>query len=517
MNKKTVSGIVLTLLLIGMLPLAFNIQPVRSEPKTWTVDDDGLADFSSIQDAINSPLVVDGDIIYVHNGTYYENVVVDKTVALLGENESTTVIVGVEHSPVWESVISVRADDVKIANLAVMNGGHGIYLGARRSIVTDCVAYENNFGLTISSSSENYLRRNLLFNNSHNLLVLGFWSISDFIHDIDSSNYVNGKPVYYLINEQNLSINPATFPNIGYLGVVNSSNVQITNLSLSRNGDGLLVAFSPNTLVENVEATYNLRGISLVCSPGIIVKNCNSSYNNLGMVVYYSENVNIKENNISHNGEGIFLLGSNHNQIHHNNFIENYRYCQARTELSYHCDWDDGYPSGGNYWSDYNGTDLYSGIYQNETGYDWIGDTPYIIGENYQDNYPLIDPYVPEKQETRMAYRTLLGRYNELLSDMEALNSTLFTLLGNITDLQEKYGSLLTTVNDLQKQINSLNSTLQEQIHSLNSTLISGQEAVLNELVNTRNLLYVFITATITSILIATTVYFALRKPKTKP
>jgi len=55
--------------------------------------------------------------------------------------------------------------------------------------------------------------------------------------------------------------------------------------------------------------------------------------------------------------------------------------------------WDDGYPSGGNYWSDYNGTDLFSGSYQNETGSDGIGDTPYVIDENNQDNYPLIAPF----------------------------------------------------------------------------------------------------------------------------
>jgi len=38
--------------------------------------------------------------------------------------------------------------------------------------------------------------------------------------------------------------------------------------------------------------------------------------------------------------------------------------------------WDNGYPSGGYYWSDYNGTDSYSGPYQDLTGSDGIGDTP---------------------------------------------------------------------------------------------------------------------------------------------
>jgi len=55
--------------------------------------------------------------------------------------------------------------------------------------------------------------------------------------------------------------------------------------------------------------------------------------------------------------------------------------------------WDNGYSSGGNYWSDYNGTDLYSGPYQNVTGSDGIGDTPYVMNANNLDNYPLISTY----------------------------------------------------------------------------------------------------------------------------
>jgi len=59
--------------------------------------------------------------------------------------------------------------------------------------------------------------------------------------------------------------------------------------------------------------------------------------------------------------------------------------------------WDNGYPSGGNYWCDYAGGDLYSGPYQNESGSDGIGDTPYIMDASNMDRYPLIYPfgYVP--------------------------------------------------------------------------------------------------------------------------
>jgi hypothetical protein len=54
--------------------------------------------------------------------------------------------------------------------------------------------------------------------------------------------------------------------------------------------------------------------------------------------------------------------------------------------------WDNGYPSGGNYWSNYHGADLYSGPNQNLPGSDGIGDTPYVIGSN-TDHYPLMKPW----------------------------------------------------------------------------------------------------------------------------
>ena len=57
--------------------------------------------------------------------------------------------------------------------------------------------------------------------------------------------------------------------------------------------------------------------------------------------------------------------------------------------------WDDGYPSGGNYWSDCTDVDLYSGPYQNEAGSDGIWDHPYVIDADNQDRYPLVNPWTP--------------------------------------------------------------------------------------------------------------------------
>ena len=95
-------------------------------------------------------------------------------------------------------------------------------------------------------------------------------------------------------------------------------------------------------------------------------------------------------------GPSIYLDDSSDNKFFHNQF---YVYEARQVEVIGRSKnvWDDGYPSGGNYWSDHNPPDTYSGPYQNETGSDKIGDMPHIIDENNIDRYPLIYPfgYVP--------------------------------------------------------------------------------------------------------------------------
>lgn len=86
---------------------------------------------------------------------------------------------------------------------------------------------------------------------------------------------------------------------------------------------------------------------------------------------------------------GIYIVMSSDNKIYHNNFINN---AEQVVWLGDENTWDDGYPSGGNYWDDYYGADSYSGPYQNETGGDYIWDTPYVIGGNATDRYPLVNP-----------------------------------------------------------------------------------------------------------------------------
>jgi parallel beta-helix repeat protein len=110
--------------------------------KTITVDDDGGADYTKIQDAIDN--ASDGDTIYVYSGTYYESLQIDKTVTLTGEDKNNTVIDGGNSG----NVVDVTADSVNINGFTVRNGDvwdAGIYVyDSHDSCIFDCIISSNN-------------------------------------------------------------------------------------------------------------------------------------------------------------------------------------------------------------------------------------------------------------------------------------------------------------------------------------------------------------------------------------
>jgi parallel beta-helix repeat protein len=117
----------------------------------------------------------------------------------------------------------------------------------------------------------------------------------------------------------------------------------------------------------------------------------NSLYSNyLGIWLTGSGYNNITENNFFNNIYSL-SLGSSGNRIYHNNFINS----TNKPFDSNDNQWDDGYPSGGNFWSDYIGEDRFSGLGQNIPGNDGIGDTNYSIDSDSVDNFPLMSSIGP--------------------------------------------------------------------------------------------------------------------------
>lgn len=170
------------------------------------------------------------------------------------------------------------------------------------------------------------------------------------------------------------------------------SNVTIKNMKIKACFFGFYLYESlHNNIIGNI-ITDNVWGIFLtLCSNNNISANSIIANNDYGIELSCSSNNSIVGNKISTPRRcGIGLYPPSNNSLYHNNFLSSHSQIFTYDTLSV---WDNGYPSGGNYWTDYDGADLYSGPFQNETGCDGIGDSPYIINENNQDNYPLMKPY----------------------------------------------------------------------------------------------------------------------------
>lgn len=314
---KSVSGIMLVFLLLGTLTLTFNIHQVKAQQQTWTVDDDGGADFMRIQDAINA--ASSGDTIFVYNGTYYEHITLNKSLMLVGEDKRTTIIDGSLNG----TAITVVADNVKISEFTIQNG------------------YE---GINIQLSDGNTI--------SHNNITL-----SEFEGLVLEDSKGN------IVNDNIVSFN-------GWDGVYmyNTSAVALFNNVITfNNSSGVFMEASYNNTMEySLLGNNTFFGIRLDDSNEISIVGNIVSWNELAGISFFN------------------LTGSN---FCSNNFLNNTE--QVRSDDSPNA-WDNGVE--GNYWGNYNGTDFYSGLSKNETGSDGIGDSPYFIDVNNQDNYPLIGP-----------------------------------------------------------------------------------------------------------------------------
>jgi parallel beta-helix repeat protein len=184
-----------------------------------------------------------------------------------------------------------------------------------------------------------------------------------------------------------------------YLESTSYSVISGNNITTS-NYDGIgLHDSSSNVICGNRIMSNNWFGIGLYYSSDNSIF-CNRLENNFdGIRLHYSSYNSISRNYVVNNSNGIGLYDSSNNSMFHSNFVGNT--LQAFSWSSFNV-WDNNYPSGGNYWEDYNGLDLMSGTYQNETGSDGVGDTPYPIDESNTDRYPLMDPWAVQVHDISM-------------------------------------------------------------------------------------------------------------------
>jgi parallel beta-helix repeat protein len=292
-------------------------------------------------------------------------------------------------------------------------------------IENNCCELNNVSDITFEGTTSAIVKNNTLSSKGlyFNTLGLEQWNT----HIIDTSNTVDGKPIYYwknrsggtiptdagqiiIANCTNVHIENFNFQNktiaisIGYSSGITISNNTLSNNRfsiwlLSSNSNiiynntgnlsdnyGIFLRSSSNNIVEN--NTFNMNywhGIALLNSDCNTIVNNNASKNKCGIFLNFSDNNVIANNDFfSNTYNGIRIRNSNNNNIYHNNIINNA--IQAlELDNSNNNHWDNGNGEG-NFWSDYDGVD--NGTHNRIVG-DGIGDSD--IPHTNLDYYPFMN------------------------------------------------------------------------------------------------------------------------------
>jgi len=184
-NKKPVLiRINILILLIFVLSMIAFKPPIAQtkQGNTLYVNVNGGDDYTSIQEAINA--ANESDTIYVYSGTYYENIVIDKSLNLLGENIANTIIDGRNNGDVV--FLSPKSNYINISKFTIQNSGMNIY----------------DSGINIDSDYNRIV--NIIIKNCNCGLSLDFWAHNCIISENVFTNNVKGVSVYSVYPNNNL-------------------------------------------------------------------------------------------------------------------------------------------------------------------------------------------------------------------------------------------------------------------------------------------------------------------------
>lgn len=463
------------LLAVNVLALAVDVQPAGAG--TSVVPDD----YPTIQEAVYAAEV--GDTILVLNGTYPEHLVINKSLSVVGESRSATIIDG---------SITITSDNVNINGFTIVHGkrGRGIWISSS----SGCTISHNNItscgeGISIGASSYNNIVGNTITKNAYGIELGGGSNDNTITKNHILKNAYSGIDILY-----------------------GSSYNKIANNTISYNWNGIMIqrgVSSPrcigNVIMDNVMSNSVNIIVESCCSDSKIIRNrmrgwgidigpsflsdvpCNATIMNntitngrYGIFInarYVGAHFNdVVGNTVINCDCGIYFRRSSNNTVYHNNFVNNT--VQANVDESQAINWDGGYPSGGNYWSDHACTDIYSGRHQNGTGSDGIGDGRYVIDEDNWDSYPLMHPWPPididanrlnlkSKDKWIAAYIELPWGYN--MGDIEV-----FTILLNASVPVDKEAPVTIGDHDndgiLDLRVNFNRSTVSQYILDQNIT-----------------------------------------------
>jgi parallel beta-helix repeat protein len=249
--------------------------------------------------------------------------------------------------------------------------------GVHLAMSTGNFIYANNItksssALYLYSSNVNKICGNYIAENTQSAIELHNSSYNRISENEIRANYDG-------IRVEDMSENNSISGNI-----VTTSDRRDRSGPTDEGGYGIVIeGSSHNDISANSISANKGWGLGLFAEGNSVLRN-DITHNGGGIWVIDASDNSLCQNNITANDVGICFWNSSNNSIFHNNFVNNAEEQVYGLYWTINI-WDDGYPSGGNYWSDYNGADA---------NRDGIGDTQYIIDENNTDHYPLMVPYV---------------------------------------------------------------------------------------------------------------------------
>ena len=372
--KKNVSSFFTILCLLStvfLIGLASNIQPVRAIGTIYIRADGSV-------DPPDAPIHRDGDLY-----TLTDNITCDADGIVIDRNDTTLNGAGYtlrgSYATGSRGIDLSERSNVTIKNANIKSFFYGVYLVSSSSCTVSgnniTASRQHGIGLRYGrygSSNNNTISGNNIENNRNGIWVDGSYN--------------------------NVSGNNITASRVDGI-VLGWSYNDISGNNIENNRNGIYVDGSYHNVSGNNITANNRHGIRLQGASNNNVSGNNITDNSdIGIYLDDSRSNSIFGNYIADNGWGISLsFSSKDNLVYHNSFINN-----TKQVVSYDPEntWDDGYPSGGNYWSDYE--ERYPDAEQiDEAG---IWNAPYVIDENSQDNYPLINPWSPPQVEDEVPF-----------------------------------------------------------------------------------------------------------------
>jgi parallel beta-helix repeat protein len=260
------------------LPLSYkNIIYVDDDNIYGPWDGTSKHPYKTINDGIIN--ATEKDTIYVFNGTYNENVIINKRLALEGENKTSTIIDGLYQ----EYVILVTKDNVNIKNFTIRNSGGykanaGIKLESNNNIITECKIYRTKTGIHIRNCNNNQINSCLF--------------------------YTNGEGIYIKSSSKCKVEESCLYHNAFGLNIQDSSDIEINNCYEHTSGFGFLINHSSNINISTC-AVYD------------------NNDNGAGLFITNCENIDVFNCNIIHNGHSLNFYNSSNNLVLNSDFIWN--------------------------------------------------------------------------------------------------------------------------------------------------------------------------------------------------